>query len=166
MLKSVIISFFLFITAIVSFSQHNNSAYPFEGDWLGRLVYRDYGSDKMEGLDVRASVRQTRKDSTLLEWVVSISYPNESSADGAETWTLDLQRGLFNGFPVTAFEQLPSGSWVLEWEEKGPDGNQNRPAIMQMRVRADKLQMTFEKWVRYEGNHKYFLRNEFFFRRK
>ncbi len=132
-----------------------------EGKWKGQLVYRDYSSNKDQTIPCNISVDFPGEN----KFTLNLYYTEEPDHNAAEIYEIKANGTLINDRKVIERIELPDGSLRVVTEDKGMDGNDPKPAIFHHEIIISKIKLIITKLVRYEGEEKFFQRNQYVFTR-
>ena len=132
-----------------------------KGKWSGTLTYRDYTSNTEETVKAGIDVRIKSKD--IFEW--DISYADEPSHNGKEEYTIRDKGTKINESKVIERTVQADGLLKVVIEEKGKDGNDDKPATFHHVFIIGKNTFSLTKLVRFDGEEKFFQRNQYSFNR-
>ena len=136
------------------------------GEWEGQLYYLDYQSGQRFGIPLAVRARlspdgvtltreMTYTDPGVLVHAVSLSTFDRDSGEWLEAYFRE-GRGEVSRQAVTQKEQTVDG-WTLTTSTTGQDDN--RTATIEQRWVVTANRIVSEKWVRYEGEEAFILRN-------
>ena len=131
------------------------------GKWTGVLTYLDYTSNIKDSVKTSLVVEKISRDHFQFRFI----YSNESSHNSKDNYTIRRNGEFVNDMKVLERTKLADGSIRIVLEDKGTDGNDNKPATFHhiLLMSDDSLSMT--RMVNYSGSNEYFQRNQFVFRR-
>ncbi len=168
MIRSIAVTITILIYG-VAFSQTKSkvSTNDFKnalGVWKGTLKYLDYSSGKPYTMPVNISIglNTAKVDEIIFAFV----YPDEPKANGNDTLIINKNGIEINGAAVTEKHELPDGTLQIITETKGVDGNDHRKAVLRHIYSISKTVFKNRKEVRFEGEEKWILRNEYSFNRQ
>ena len=130
------------------------------GAWTGSLTYLDYSSGKPFTMPANVTL-MTGTDAIILSFV----YPKEPKANGNDTLRIAKNGTEFGSASVTSRKVLADGSVEVITEKNGVDGNENRKAILRHTYILGKDKFSNRKDVKFVGEEKWILRNEYVFGR-
>jgi len=130
------------------------------GSWKGTLTYIDYGTGKPFTMPANIDVTQIAQSN---QFVVAFSYPKEPKANGNDTFLISNNGKMFNGAPVKKVTLLKDGGIMIVTEKDGEDGNDNKKAILKHTYTIEKNNFTNVKEVKFIGEEKWMIRNEYKF---
>lgn len=155
LLLLVIISGFAFIPQMSSVSVKDFK--PAFGKWKGSLTYLDYSSGKPYAMPVNIKITANKQQGLIL----SLEYPDEPKANGKDTLIISANGAMLDGATVVSNKKNKDGIREVITERNGTDGNDNRKAILRHIYRIGKKVFISRKEVRFEGEEKFILRNEY-----
>ncbi len=168
MIRSIVVTItFLIYGAAFSQTKIKVSANDFKtalGAWKGTLTYLDYSSGKPYTMpvDISLGLNTAKVDEIIFAFV----YPDEPKANGNDTLIISKNGIEINGAAVTEKHELPDGTLQIITETKGVDGNDHRKAVLRHTYSISKTVFKNRKEVRFEGEEKWILRNEYSFNRQ
>lgn len=165
-MKSIITFIAIFIS-ITAFSQTVKSVpvkdfEPAFGEWSGSLTYIDYRSNKPYTMPTNCNIKANGSQ----QLIIQIKYPNEPQANGYDTMTISTNGQYIGTANVVAKKQLPDGTLQIITEEKGMDGNDNKPAILKHIFTIGKSVYSNVKEVKFDGTSVWLKRNAYSFKRQ
>ena len=129
----------------------------FTGDWTGTLTYKDYTSGGQESIAVNISVRKKAKRI----WRLRFNYSQEPNAGKTDKFKLSTDGRMMNGSKVVEKTILPDGTLKIVLEERGKDGNDQKPCTFNHIILLNKSQLRISKLVKFDNETTFFQRNEF-----
>lgn len=151
----VFISGFAFIPQMPSVSVKDFR--PAFGKWKGSLTYLDYSSGKPYSMPANITITANKQQGLIL----SLEYPDEPKANGKDTLFISADGTMIDGARVVLNKKNNEGSREIVTEQNGTDGNDNRKAVLRYIYKISKKMFISRKEVRFEGEEKFILRNEF-----
>ncbi|MBV9986419.1 MAG: hypothetical protein JO301_01995 [Chitinophagaceae bacterium] len=130
-----------------------------EGKLTGWLRYLDYSSNKPFSMPAEVELRVSGPDKIVL----AISYPKEPKANGNDILTITGNGTVLNGAPLVERSMTEDGAIKLVTETSGEDGNQHRKALIRHIYFVGRNIFQNRKEVKFEGEDKWIMRNEFLF---
>ena len=130
---------------------------PAFGKWKGSLTYLDYSSGKPYSMPANITITANKQQGLIL----SLEYPDEPKANGKDTLVISADGAMLDGATVVSNKKNTDGIREVITERKGTDGNENRKAILRHIYRIGKKVFISRKEVRFEGEEKFILRNEY-----
>lgn len=135
----------------------------FEGSWKGSLTYKDYSTGKETSIAATVVCHLAKPENESRTWVMNFDYPGEKGHDHSEEYRINKEgTGISNKLLVEK-TLLPDGSLKIILEEKGKDGNDQKPAIFHHIIKLSASTLTITKMVRFEGDQVFIKRNEYQF---
>ena len=131
---------------------------PALGKWTGTLTYIDYTSGKPYTMPANITFSLSKKNPNQL--ILSVEYPNEPKANGNDTMVISKDGAMLDGAMVVSKEKS-GGILHLVTERSGVDGNEHKKAIIKHIYIISKKTFSNRKEVRFEGDEKWILRNEY-----
>ncbi len=162
-MKQVLFSITALFLSVMVLAQKvsSNDFKVLEGNWTGQLTYLDYTSNKQETIPstLKASVTRSNK------FELKFGYPGESGKGGADVYKISEDGSLVNNMKVLERTEQQDGTLKIVLEQKGPDGNDHRPATFHhiLEIGKDKFVMT--KMVKFDNEKNFFRRNQYEFSR-
>ena len=136
---------------------------PAFGEWQGNLTYIDYRSNQPYTMPAYCNIKANNSNSQQL--IIEIKYPNEPKANGYDTITFSKDGQYIGKAKVMTKMQLPNSILQIITEEKGIDGNDNKPAILKHTYLIGKSIYSNTKDVKFDGTSVWLKRNEYSFNR-
>jgi hypothetical protein len=130
-----------------------------EGNLKGWLTYLDYSSGKPFSMPAEVNVRVSAQGLVIL----ALNYPKEPKANGNDTIAIGNNGTMLNGAIVVDRAVMEDGSIKLITEINGVDGNQNRKAVIRHIYIIGKAIFQNRKEVKFDGEDKWTMRNEYLF---
>lgn len=130
------------------------------GAWTGKLTYIDYGTGKPFSMPANVTVAASG-DAVIF----MMTYPKEPKANGNDTLLITANGSSFDDAPVVSKKTLADGTLEIVTEKNGTDGNDQRRALLRHTYLFGKTQLSNRKEVRFDGEDKWMLRNEYLFTR-
>lgn len=152
----------LLIIFLLSFPFHFNSDFTsdylrvYEGEWNGTLTYLNYGDDKTL-VDLPVRMEAVFKNGKL---DFDFYYNEGDGRTEKRTGNFRIKGGKihYNGkWELQSSELSDLENWSLILVSTGQDNN--RPASFRKTVNVSPERIQVEKWVQYEGEEEYFMRN-------
>lgn len=136
---------------------------PTFGKWKGVLTYLDYSSGKPYTMPANITIRKNESNDHQL--ILALEYPDEPKANGNDTLVISNDGLQVDGAAVLSKKKTSNGNLEIITEKEGTDGNDNRNARMRHIYIIGKKKFTSRKEVRFEGEEKFILRNEYIMNR-
>jgi hypothetical protein len=136
---------------------------PAFGKWTGSLTYLDYSSGKPYTMPANVTISKGSDNKQQL--LLAFEYPDEPKANGNDTLVISDDGLNIDGATVVAKTKNNDGSLVIITDKEGVDGNENRSATLRHIYTVGKKIFSNRKEVRFKGEEKFILRNEFKMRR-
>jgi hypothetical protein len=133
------------------------------GCWQGSLTYLDYSTGKPFTMPADIVVRDFGNSNSI---IVSFLYPKEPKANGNDTLRISPDGRTFNGKPVKSKQWIDKDSLEIITEIAGRDGNDNKPVVIRHTYILSDKTFLQKKEVKFTGETKWILRNEYKFMRK
>lgn len=131
---------------------------PVLGNWKGTLTYLDYTSGKPYTMPANITVSINAQNSKQL--ILAIEYPNEPKANGNDTLTISSDGKMMDRDMVIS-KQKSKGILEVITERNDVDGNEKKKALIRHIYSVSKKMFTNRKEVKFEGEEKWILRNEY-----
>lgn len=125
--------------------------------WSGTLTYLDYRSNKKVSIPSNLIVTQAVEDK--LSWIFDYQYPAEPQANSKETVIIGKDGRAINGETVIERAKLTGGTLRIVTKKQGQDNDRN--ALFRYTYLLNTKSFSIKKEVRYEGEAKFFERNEY-----
>ena len=132
---------------------------PAFGKWKGSLTYLDYSSGKPYTMPANITISKTTGNSKLV--LLALEYPDEPKANERDTLVISDNGRQIDGAVIISQTKNSDGSLVLITEKEGVDGNDRRSATLRHIYSIGKKIFSNRKEVRFKGEEKFILRNEF-----
>jgi len=129
-----------------------------EGKWKGTLTYLDYTSGKPYTMPCNITVSPVNSNPQQL--VIAYEYPDEPKANGNDTLVISRDGKMIDDGTVIVKEKI-GGLLKVITEKNGVDGNESRKAQIRLIYEAGKKSFSIRKEVKFEGEEKWILRNEY-----
>ncbi len=131
---------------------------PALGKWKGTITYLDYTSGKPFSMPANVTITKNKKAANQL--VFAYEYPAEPKANGNDTLIISADGTMIDGEKVVSNE-TKEGSVQIITEINGIDGNDNRKALIRHIYMISKTSFVKRKEVKFDGEDKFIMRNEF-----
>lgn len=155
LLVLVIISGFAFIEQRSSVSVKDFR--PAFGKWKGALTYLDYSSGKPYSMPANSTISSYNHQGII----ISMEYPDEPKANGNDTLFISTDGTMLDEATVVSNKKMDDNTREIITERNGTDGNDNRKAVLRHIYKISKRLFISRKEVRFEGEEKFILRNEY-----
>lgn len=132
-----------------------------KGRWTGTLTYLDYSNNKSE--TIKANLDVVIKDSSIYE--LAIFYTDEPKKSGKDSYRILKNGTKINDRLVIERTVDADGNIKVVLQDKGTDGNDYRPATFHQVLVIGKNNFTITKLVKFDGEEKFFQRNQYVFSR-
>lgn len=134
----------------------------YEGEWEGTLTYLNYGDDKTL-VDLPVRMVATRKNDRMnFEYFYNEGDGRTEKRTGS--FKVKGDKIYYNGKWDVVNTQIENVSnWYLELKSDGKDNNRNASFKKIVVVAPKKIEVT--KWVKYEGESDFFMRNRHVFKK-
>lgn len=134
---------------------------PLAGTWKGTLTYLDYTNNTSETIKTNAAI--TIKEGDIFE--LSLYYTDEPDHNNAEVYSIKENGTMLNNMKVIERIRQTDGSLKIIFENKGTDGNDYKAAIFNHVYIISKNSFIITKLVKFDGQTKFFQRNQYAFSR-
>ncbi len=131
-----------------------------EGSWSGELTYLDYTSNKPESIKSTLTGSLKGNDKFKME----IGYPSEKNRGGADVYKLEDNGTMISGMKVIE-RSLNNDVIKIILEDKGKDGNDNKPSTFHYILEIGMNKFIMTKLVKFDGEENFFQRNQYVFTR-
>lgn len=131
---------------------------PAFGKWKGTLTYLDYTSGKPYTMPCNITLSPVNANPQQL--VLAYEYPDEPKANGNDTLVISRDGKMIDDEMVVVKEKK-AGLLRVITEKSGVDGNENRKALIRHIFETGKKSFSIRKEVKFEGEEKWILRNEY-----
>ncbi len=132
---------------------------PAFGKWKGSLTYLDYSSGKPYTMP--ANVTISKDGNNVHQLIFAFAYPDEPKANGNDTLVITDDGLQVDGAMVVSKKKNSHGTLEIITEKNGVDGNDNRKAVLRHIYSIGKKKFSNRKEVRFDGEEKFILRNEY-----
>jgi hypothetical protein len=132
---------------------------PAFGKWKGSLTYLDYSSGKPYTMP--ANVIISKNGNNTQQLILAFAYPDEPKANGNDTLVISDDGLQIDGSMVVSKKKNSDGALEIITERNGVDGNDNRKAAIRHIYIINKKKFISRKEVRFDGEEKFILRNEY-----
>ena len=132
---------------------------PAFGKWKGTLTYLDYSSGRPYTMP--ANVIISRDNNNEHQLILAFEYPDEPKANGNNTLIISNDGLQIDGAAVVSKKKTSEGFLEIVTEKDGIDGNDNRKAVLKHIYTIGKKMFSNRKEVRFDGEEKFILRNEY-----
>ncbi len=154
----------LLLLPVFAFTQSTTSVTvkdfkPAFGKWKGSLTYLDYSSGKPYTMPAKVTI--SKDINKVHQLILAFVYPDEPKANGNDTLVISDDGLQVNGAMVVSMKKNSDGTLEIITEKNGLDGNDNRKAILRHIYSIGKKKFSNRKEVRFDGEEKFILRNEF-----
>lgn len=133
------------------------------GEWKGSLTYLDYSSGKPFTMPANATLAQSANPNEI---VLALVYPKEPKANGNDTLRIEKKGMEIDGAAVVSKTVNAEGILEIITERNGIDGNDNKKAVIRHIYRINKNVFSSRKEIKFDGEEKWILRNEYSFSRQ
>jgi hypothetical protein len=150
----------LFITGAIALSTTVNvkDFKPAFGKWSGTITYLDYTSGKPFTMPANVTISKNKKDGQQL--ILAFEYPREPKANGNDTLVISADGTMIDDTKLVSKKEQ-TGSLQIITEKDGVDGNDNKKALIRYVYTVSKRSFIKRKEVKFEGEEKFIMRNEF-----
>ncbi len=159
----LVFSVFCFIGNTYGQNSMNTSDFiPIIGEWSGSLTYLDYTSGKPFTMPANIKISQI---GTTNQYLFSNSFPEEPSANWADTVTISKDGLKLNDETITSKKHLPNGLTEIVTEVNGVDGNDKKPAILKHTYTVGAQYFSRRKDVKFIGETTWIKRHEYLYKK-
>ena len=130
------------------------------GEWKGSLTYLDYSSGKPFTMPANVTLTNSANQNEL---VFAFTYPKEPKANGNDTLHIGNQGMEIDGAAVVSKKVNLDGVLEIITEKKSVDGNDNKKAVIRHIYTIYNNTFSNRKEVKFDGEEKWILRNEYSF---
>lgn len=131
---------------------------PAYGKWTGTITYLDYSSGKPFTMPANVTISKNKKETNQL--IFAFEYPNEPKANGNDTLIISADGMMIDDENVVSKESK-DGTLQIISEKNGVDGNDDKKALIRHIYTISKKFFIKRKEVKFEGEDKFIMRNEF-----
>ena len=132
---------------------------PAFGKLKGTLTYLDYSSGKPYTMP--ANITISRDNNNEQKLILAFVYPDEPKANSNDTLVISNDGLQIDGAAVISKKKTSEGFLEIITEKNGIDGNDNRKAVLKHIYTISKKIFSNRKEVRFDGEEKFILRNEY-----
>ena len=132
---------------------------PAFGKLKGTLTYLDYSSGKPYTMP--ANITISRDNTNDKQIILAFVYPDEPKANSNDTLVISNDGLQIDGAAVISKKKTSEGFLEIITEKNGVDGNDNRKAVLKHIYTISKKTFSNRKEVRFDGEEKFILRNEY-----
>lgn len=162
-MKSLIIVTIFCLIATITTAQKltPNNLKVLEGAWVGTLTYLDYVSGKPFTMPANTTYQQSANNPNI--YLRSIGYSTEPHANQKDSMIISSDGTMLDEYKIISNKQLTNGSLEIISEEKGIDGNDNKPARIRRIFTITSNTFTNKKEVLFDGSDKWLTRHIYSF---
>lgn len=132
------------------------------GTWKGTLSYKDYSSNTYESIPVIIyGWCKDENEQNCRTWTLKFEYPDEPKANHESDYTIGNNGHNFNGALIIKKEKLKDGTLRFITEQKGKDGNEQKPCTIQCVYQLSYSTFSITKLVKFDGEKDFFQRNAY-----
>lgn len=131
---------------------------PAFGKWKGTITYLDYTSGKPFTMPCNITVSKDKKNSNQL--ILAFEYPEEPKANGNDTLKISADGSMIDNEKVISKESK-NGILQIITERNGVDGNDSKKALIRHLYTISKEIFIIRKEVKFDGEDKFIMRNEY-----
>ena len=160
LIKAMIKSLLLLITGVIPLSTTVTvkDFKPALGKWTGTITYLDYTTVKPFTMPANVIIGKNKKDGQQL--ILAFEYPREPKANGIDTLVISADGKMIDDAKLVT-KKAQNGSLQIITEKDGVDGNENKSATIRYIYTVSKKSFIKRKEVKFEGEEKFIVRNEF-----
>jgi len=134
---------------------------PCFGKWKGSLTYLDYSSGKAFSLEALVTIgKLSHNDSAI---TITFDYPNEPKANKTDTLTITKRGQFFDGARILQLKTEANKDFEIVTEYSGPDGNDNKMAVIRKTYTLQGSSFTIRKDVQFTGKTEWINRHHYDF---
>jgi hypothetical protein len=156
----ILTTFLIFFTPQAQ-TVSSNDLKPMVGNWAGLLSYLNYSDNKEVSIKATLTVVMKKKNF----FVLNFDYPDEAGHGSKEKYQIRNKGRNLNNQLVLERTVLEDGSINIVLEEKGKDGNDQKPSIFHHVLVLGINTFTITKLVKFENEDVFFQRNKYLFSR-
>lgn len=129
------------------------------GTWTGTLTYKDYSSGY--SATIKTVIYGWMKDHQRRDrvWKLKFEYPDEPDHGTKENWTISKDGKMINKAKIVEKQKLADGTLRIVLEEKGKDGNDNKPCTIRKVIALNSNSFSITKLVRFDDEKEFFQRH-------
>jgi hypothetical protein len=136
-----------------------------KGSWKGTLTYKDYKSGYSETIKTTLYGSMQSKKRKSRTWILQFDYPDEPDHGSKENWTMSKDGKMINKAKLIEKTMLADGTLKIVLDEKGKDGNDNKPCTIRKVIALNSHSFTITKLVRFDDEKEFFQRHVYQFTR-
>ena len=133
------------------------------GSWTGTLSYLDYTSGKSYTMPADIEIKRLGSTSSF---ILSNIYPKEQSANSVDTIQIFIDEQFIDKEIIKTRKVISNGDIEIVTEEKGTDGNDNKPATFRHTYILGSTHFIKRKEIQFEGETIWIKRHEYSYSRK
>lgn len=150
-------------SAQVSFKTIQKDFEKLSGTWEGSLTYLDYSTGKPYTMPANLDIKRLGKTNKFL---FANSYHKEKSANSIDSLSVSTHGKYINKEFIKSRRKLPNGDLEIITEEKGKDGNDNKPATFRHTYTLGSTTYKNKKDVQFTGTTEWINRHEYAYKKK
>jgi hypothetical protein len=127
------------------------------GLWKGKLIYKDYRSNKNVSILSNLTVTESMEDKS--SWIFDYEYPDEPKANEKSIVKISKDGTKFNNETVVERTKLPNNTLKIVTTKNGTDNN--KQALFRCIYLINKNTFSIRKEVKNEETQEFFERNEY-----
>jgi hypothetical protein len=131
---------------------------PALGKWKGTITYLDYTSGKPFTMPCNITI--TGDKTNFHRLILAFDYPKEPKANGNDTLSTSADGSMIDSEKIVSKENKESALQITT-QTNGVDGNDNKNALIRHIYTISKKIFIKRKEVRFDGEDKFIMRNEF-----
>jgi hypothetical protein len=136
-----------------------------KGSWKGTLTYKDYKSGYSETIKTTLYGSMLNNKPKSRTWKLKFDYPDEPDHGSNENWTISIDGKMINEAKLIEKTMLANGTLKIVLDEKGKDGNDNKPCTIRKVIELNAQHLTITKLVRFDDEKEFFQRHVYQFAR-
>ena len=132
-----------------------------EGTWNGTLAYKDYSSNNLVVIPVKIIGLHKENNQKNRTWVLKFSFSKEPDVHYNIEYKINKTGTKISKATLAEKKISADGTLYLVTEERGKDGNDNKPCIIRHIIQLNDQSLIITKMVKFDNEAEYFQRNEY-----
>lgn len=165
-IKIIYISLLILQISATGFAQKHNltkeDLKQLSGCWEGSLTYLDYSTNKPFSMPANYNISPIEKSNTFK---VVVTYPKEPEANSIDTIFISANGNEIDGEIITSKRVLSDKSFEIITEQKGKDGNDDKPATFRFTYLLSAENYSKKKEVKFDDGEDWIMSHEYKFKR-